>query len=223
MDYRNRTRKREFCAEGGTESLLPMLAAAIRQGTPHVRQLCQVAVAMGDCELEPLAGSVDFPFNSQTDKISWFIEGGFVSGFRTRMWVSECLERNVKFVSPGIQDALRFAREFAEGKRSWQELIGMQQTVESVDVPRLWSGELSGLYASRLRHTPQTYMTYSIASALSNGNHYMQQALRLSRMAAAATVRNQERLISLVQAEELEHQMKCLHKHIRSEAIQWVK
>jgi hypothetical protein len=223
MDYRSRTRIRGFHSEGDEESLLHMLSEAIRAGTPHVRQLCQIAATVGDEEMESLAGKADFPFGRNPDLIRWVIEGGFVSGFRVRMWVSECLERNKKFVSPVVQDALAFARDFAEGNRTWQELFGMAQTVESVDVPQVYRGELDGYYAASLRRNPHVYMTYAIAAALSNGNTYMIRALRLSRMAAAATVRSQERLIAIVQQEEMDHQLKLLHKHLRAEAAQWVR
>lgn len=224
MDYENRTQTRGFHAGGDTESLLNMLAGAIRSGAPHVRQICQVGAALGDKELESLAGKGDFPFSANTDLIAWVVDGGFVSGFRQRMWVSECLERNVKFTVPAVQEALTFARDFAEGHRSWQELFGMAQTVESINVPRLYPGEMDGLWASRLRHTPQTYMTYAVASALSSGSLYMKRALRLSRMSAAATVRRQPRgVMEHVQIEEHKHQLDLLYKHLRAEAASWVR
>lgn len=218
MDYTSRTQERRFKA-GDCDNLLPMLASAIRKGTPRVRQIAQIAGMMGDTELRSLAGDADFPMTND-DRITWLIDGGYMSGFRVREWVCDCLERNNKFVAPEARDGLEFARGFALGKHSWQELFGMAQSIGAIDVPEMTTWELRNP-RTPLRHTPQTYMTYAIAACLSMGNTYMKRALNLSRFAACATVKGQDRLIQTVYDQEYEHQLKMLRKHLRAEAVQW--
>lgn len=217
MDSKNRTAQRDY------DNLLPTLANAIRADVPRVRQIAQIAGVMGDEELAELAGSADFPIGNR-DKISWLINGGYLSGFRIREWVCECLQRNNKFVAPAARAGIDFALEFAKGQRTWQELFGMAQTIEAIEVPRLTNYEIRDWGSDRrLRHKPQTYMTYAIARALSNGNDKMIDALKLSRMASAAVVKENNTMALVVNQQEYEDQIRILCKYLRVEAAWWAR
>lgn len=223
MDFTSRTRKRAYAGRGGTETLLPLLADAIRSGVPRVKQIAQIASMMGDTEMRELAGDGDFPIQNE-DRITWLIDGGYLSGFRVREWVCECLERNSAFVEPRAREGLTFARAFALGKHSWQELFGMAQTIESIDVPHLNSYSITNVRATNPQYSPKSYMTYAIASCLSMGNSYMKRALACSRMAAAATVKKHGRSMCVnVWQQEYDEQLKLLCKHLRAEAAQWAQ
>ena len=218
MDYTNRNAQRRHAAG---DSIMPMLANAIRAGRPRVRQIAQIAGMMGDTELRELAGDADFPITND-DRITWLVDGGYLSGWRVREWVCDCLNRNVSLAGPRAAEGLQFAKGFALGKYSWQELFGMVQTIESIDVPEMNSYELRD--PSNLRRSSKTYMVYAIASALSNGSRYMKRALTLSRIASCATLPRERRrtaMITRLHQEEYDAQLKALLPHLRAEAAQW--